>query len=395
MVVIPRTRLGEVIMDRRTAEELERRLAQRARDRGEAGEAAPTAGKSLYVEDLEERARRLGTTVDEVYAADQEALSQAQPTPECLHADLVMLCARDEQKLPHDAYEHYQGCAWCRSVVAQARPDVARYQQLVGQLAELEDDPEADPAVVRRADAFFSGLDRGVRRTVEVGGKAAAVVFFLVLGFLLLPQGLRDRLPLAAWTNSQLEQNALKALHRGDTSRAESLASLLIERQPDEVSGYLLRSRALLLAGKEGPARADLRMAGGLLGPDTAARWSALPLTPQEARQQVREMARLFGWAHGLAGRPPARDWQMTSEITAPSDLPEEDSAVAGGDGPADLPGEAITDTQIASANRMAAALLRRLATEKPTLRELVNDSDEEVRRGAATALAVLGRSDD
>lgn len=259
-------------MDKHTAQGLEARLLQRAKERGEEPQKMTTGStEPLYVQDLEERARRLGTTIDEVYERDQQLLSQSHPTADCLRPDEVMQCVRDERDLTYRAWEHYNHCAYCHGLVAVARPDAARFRELVNQLATLENDRNGttSPAstIVIRTNSVFAKLDRGVELAVKSGGVLGLLTACFLLVFYFSPDWVRTKAPIWAWTNYQLERHTQQSLQGGDTAQAEALASELIRRQPGNPGWYLFRSSARQREGKEELARKDFVEVNKLLRP--------------------------------------------------------------------------------------------------------------------------------
>ena len=277
-------------MDKHTAQALEARLVQREKERGEKPEKM-TAGltKPLYVQDLEERASRLGITIDEVYERDQQLLSQSHPTADCLRPDEVMQCVRDERELTHRAWEHYNHCAYCHGLVALARPDAAKFRELVNQLATLENDrADTTPPVstfVIWTNSVFAKLDRGSELAVKSAGVLGLLTACFLLVFYLSPDWVRTKAPIWAWTDYQLAQRTQQSLQVGDTAQAETLASELIRRQPGNPGWYLFRSKARQREGKEELARKDFVEGNRLLRPTgssvVSAEWGSIPYRGQ------------------------------------------------------------------------------------------------------------------
>jgi hypothetical protein len=258
-----------MVMDKSAAQSLEARWDKRAKQQGEKSrEIAAGSAKPLYVQDLEERARRRNIPVAQVYEHDQQLLSQARPTSECLRPDEVMQCAQDERELPLRAFEHHQQCLYCQGLVAAARPDVARFRKLVAQLAAPEngaaDAPASEARVVRWNDALFARLDKSIRPIMKFGGLVAAS--FLMV-FYFSSDAVRTKAPIWTWSDRLLEQSAVQAAREGETTKADALASDLISRDPANPGWHLLRSHIRLQAGEKVLAKRDFKSASQLMAP--------------------------------------------------------------------------------------------------------------------------------
>jgi hypothetical protein len=229
--------------------EFETTGACRAKQPTESGSDAP---KSLYMQDLEERARLRGTTVDEVYRNDESLLSNSRPSTECLRPEEVMECAADPSRLSHRSWMHFQVCEFCRSLVAFARPDGERTARMAAQLAARAEEsvPAAalsSPRVVRWTEAVIGGVDQMFSAAWRYS--PALAVCFLVIYF-ASPDWLRTSTPPWIWTNRQLHQSAARILQKGNSAEAYTLANELIKREPDNLNGHLLRYQVLAKEGK-------------------------------------------------------------------------------------------------------------------------------------------------
>jgi hypothetical protein len=96
--------------------------------RAEAAQAADFADTvPLYLQDLNQRAERLGMGVEDLRARDQELLANSQfPSALCLKADEVFLaasCQLDEERL-----KHLEGCSYCQAVYHSCLPDEQNLQ---------------------------------------------------------------------------------------------------------------------------------------------------------------------------------------------------------------------------------------------------------------------------
>jgi hypothetical protein len=226
--------------------------------------------KSLYQTDLEERARLLQTTVEAVRQQDDQLLSAARPSEACLHPDEVMLCASNPRLLPHYRYEHFEGCQFCRGLVAFARPSPERVARMAKHLAGLAAEPLAEPQpkaprVVRWTESTIGAVDRAFA-VVWRGAPVLACglcLYFVVPG--IIPVGFQAALPAWLWTDHQLSQSAAKVLEKGNSQEAYTLANELVKRDPGNLNGRYLRYQALVKGGNKEQAAKEASVLFGEL----------------------------------------------------------------------------------------------------------------------------------
>jgi hypothetical protein len=228
--------------------------------------AAPSDGqiKSLYYQDLEQRADRQKITVAEVLARDQERLADSEfPTAECLKPGEVLLAALKHRSLPSARWQHYERCLFCQALVGTSRPDEATKADLIRVLAKR--------AVERPATPLRLPLGKGFRLPVATIGTASA---YMLKGWALLAaifvmliftsDGARQKvggliMGLGA-KHTDVERRLVAAMvsdSRGEDQKVIELTNYVLRKDPKNTVALSLRGQAWWKLGIADKAKAD------------------------------------------------------------------------------------------------------------------------------------------
>jgi len=101
---------------------------------------ATVPGKPLYVQDVEDRAKRQGKTPAQVRREDLEMLANSQfPSVQCLKPGELLLAASGHRDLRESRWTHLDACPYCQVLVANSGLDerfVAEMSRLLAQRPE-------------------------------------------------------------------------------------------------------------------------------------------------------------------------------------------------------------------------------------------------------------------
>lgn len=190
----------------------------------DAGTAKVSSEKSLYYQDLEERAARDGKSIAQVRDEDRAVLANGSfPSSDCLKPDEISVAALNPTNLPPLRREHHWACLYCQGVVATSRPEEA----LVAQMSRLLAAPPAEamePALVPNHQGALAGL--GALWDWCFQGLARLSTATTCFAFLLIGAG------GAWWTRSGLLQNRwanVDELDRAIALKQDALLTLSVK----------------------------------------------------------------------------------------------------------------------------------------------------------------------